>query len=126
MKNLKDTLVLLVNEAKKNNSIKIQATYYFSSDNKENGYSNNANNAHPEISKKFFDTIEKHYIDKENIKEPRLDKQGHESVLEIAYIYSDVTAEIFNNIDELIKDLEQINDKSFIEYFGLKNEYKTN
>lgn len=108
----------LINFIKENksNTYKIIAHYYFGNDNDENMYVNdNASKQHKSIADKFVSVIKK-YVEKYN-----LNSEGFESVLEIWVTFD----EPIDNIDALIKDLEKVNDKSFVEYITA-DEYKSN
>lgn len=121
MKTIKD----FINENNNTVNHKITATYYFNSDNKENGYSNNVSDAHPDLSKKVLNIISNHWTYSETIdKIAQLNKSGFKSSLEIEYIIK-TDSDVFDDIDKLIKELSDLNNISFIEYFH--NEiYKTN
>ena len=125
MKNINEYIL----EERRSNSPSLFATYYFKADNKENGYVHNANNAHPDVSNKFLNIVKKHYVGEVSLDKARLDKEGHESVLKIGYVFHEsyftVGTKLFDDVDKMIKELADINDISFIEYQN-DEDYKTN
>lgn len=115
MKDLKDKIVV---EGKQPN-IFIRATYFFKANDKENMFTNkSAKEAHPEISKKFLDIIDKN-VNEDQLKSARLDKQGYESKLEIGYVFGSGTGTPWGRNKDaqyVIDEIAKTSDNVFVEY----------
>ena len=119
-----------INESKSDSKIrKIIGVYYFSSGNKENGYENAVDKSRKHLVDKIENVIKSHIANKNALdaKWPiKIDSQGFESSFEFTFVWPQDDADFFDNIDDVIDDLANLNDKSFIECFDEEGNYKTN
>lgn len=119
-----------ISESKSDSKIrKIIGVYYFSSDNKENGYENTVDKSRKHLADKIVDVIKKHIVNKNalDINWPiKIKSEGFESSFEFTFDWPHDNVEFFDNIDDVINDLANLNDKSFIECFDEEGNYKTN
>ena len=119
-----------INESKSDSKIrKIIGVYYFSSGNKENGYENAVDKSRKHLVDKIENVIKSHIANKNalDVKWPiKIDSQGFESSFEFTFVWPQDDADFFDNIDDVIDDLANLNDKSFIECFDEEGNYKTN
>ena len=103
--------------------------YYFSSGNKENGYENAVDKSRKHLVDKIENVIKSHIVNKNalDVKWPiKIDSQGFESSFEFTFVWPQDDADFFDDIDDVIDDLANLNDKSFIECFDEEGNYKTN
>ena len=119
-----------INESKSDSKIrKIIGVYYFSSGNKENGYENAVDKSRKYLVDKIENVIKSHIANKNalDVKWPiKIDSQGFESSFEFTFVWPQDDADFFDNIDDVMDDLANLNDKSFIECFDEEGNYKTN
>lgn len=119
-----------INESKSDSKIrKIIGVYYFSSGNKENGYENAVDKSRKHLVDKIENVIKSHIANKNalDVKWPiKIDSQGFESSFEFTFVWPQDDADFFDNIDDVMDDLANLNDKSFIECFDEEGNYKTN
>ena len=119
-----------INESKSDSKIrKIMGVYYFSSGNKENGYENAVDKSRKHLVDKIENVIKSHIANKNalDVKWPvKIDSQGFESSFEFTFVWPQDDADFFDNIDDVMDDLANLNDKSFIECFDEEGNYKTN
>ena len=119
-----------INESKSDSKIrKIIGVYYFSSGNKENGYENAIDKSRKYLVDKIENVIKSHIANKNalDVKWPiKIDSQGFESSFEFTFVWPQDDADFFDNIDDVMDDLANLNDKSFIECFDEEGNYKTN
>ena len=119
-----------INESKSDSKIrKIIGVYYFSSGNKENGYENAVDKSRKHLVDKIENVIKSHIANKNvlDAKWPiKIDSQGFESSFEFTFVWPQDDADFFDNIDDVMDDLANLNDKSFIECFDEEGNYKTN
>ena len=119
-----------INESKSDSKFrKIIGVYYFSSDNKENGYVNVVDKSRRYLADKIENVIKSHIVNKNvlDVKWPiKIDSQGFESSFEFTFVWPQDDADFFDNIDDVMDDLANLNDKSFIECFDEEGNYKTN
>lgn len=124
------SIKLYINESKsdsKNRTIK--GVYYFSSDNKENGYENAVDKSRKHLVDKIENVIKSHITNKNALdaKWPvKIDSQGFESSFEFTFFWPQDEEDFFDDIDDVMDDLANLNDKSFIECFDEEGNYKTN
>ena len=115
-----------INESE-NNDNHILVTYHFSDNNSENCYNNPAADInHSQLASKAFDIMDKYAAFMELDEKNNMKKiyNSFKSSLEIGWEF--ITASPFDNIDNLINDLEKLNkDNAFIE-IKIGNYYKTN
>ena len=119
-----------INESKSDSKIrKIMGVYYFSSDNKENGYENAVDKSRKHLVDKIEKVIKSHIANKNvlDVKWPvKIDSQGFDSSFEFTFVWPQDDADFFDNIDDVMDNLANLNDKSFIECFDEEGNYKTN
>ena len=124
------SIQLYINESKSDSKIrKIMGVYYFSSDNKENGYVNVVDKSRRYLADKIENVIKSHIANKNvlDVKWPiKIDSQGFESSFEFTFVWPQDDADFFDDIDDVMDDLANLNDKSFIECFDEEGNYKTN
>lgn len=124
------SIKLYINESKSDSKIrKIMGVYYFSSSNKENGYENAVDKSRKHLVDKIENVIKSHIANKNalDVKWPiKIDSQGFESSFEFTFVWPQDDADFFDNIDDVMDDLANLNDKSFIECFDEEGNYKTN
>lgn len=119
-----------INESKSDSDIRrIMGVYYFSSDNKENGYENAVDKSRKHLVDKIVNVIKQHIINKNalDVNWPvKIKSQGFESSFEFTFDWPKDDKDFFDNIDDVMDDLANLNDKSFIECFDEEGNYKTN
>lgn len=124
------SIKLYINESKSDSKIrKIMGVYYFSSDNKENGYENVVDKSRKHLVDKIEKVIKSHIANKNvlDLKWPvKIDSQGFDSSFEFTFDWPQDDADFFDDIDDVMDDLANLNDKSFIECFDEEGNYKTN
>ena len=124
------SIKLYINESKSDSKIrKIMGVYYFSSGNKENGYENVVDKSRKHLVDKIENVIKSHIANKNalDLKWPvKIDSQGFDSSFEFTFDWPLDDADFFDDIDDVMDDLANLNDKSFIECFDEEGNYKTN
>ena len=124
------SIKLYINESKSDSKIrKIIGVYYFSSGNKENGYENAVDKSRKHLVDKIENVIKSHIVNKNalDLKWPvKIDSQGFDSSFEFTFDWPLDDADFFDDIDDVMDDLANLNDKSFIECFDEEGNYKTN
>ena len=124
------SIKLYINESKSDSKIrKIIGVYYFSSGNKENGYENAVDKSRKHLVDKIENVIKSHIVNKNalDLKWPvKIDSQGFDSSFEFTFDWPLDDGDFFDNIDDVMNDLANLNDKSFIECFDEEGNYKTN